>query len=210
VEKLLLAWVRGGLIVSEHREAYNTVMHSNLESENMSAPCNTREICSTPIFSLEHREYAVDGGTIVARDVVVHPGAVVILPVLADGSIVMIRNYRWSIGQQLWELPAGTREPNESAVQTARRELEEETGYRAGHLQPLVTFFASPGIMTEEMSVFVATDLKRCEQSLQGDERIIVEVVQAWALRDSLLAGDLRDGKTIATLGMYFLKQQLP
>ncbi len=175
----------------------------------MSWPCNAREICRTPIFSVEHREFEAPDLSVVARDVVVHPGAVVILPVLADGSIVMIRNYRWSVGQQLWELPAGTREPDESVALTARRELEEEAGYRAGQMAPLATFFASPGIMTEEMFVFVATDLSLCEQSLQGDERIIVEVVDANILRARLVAGELRDGKTIAALGMYFLKQQL-
>ncbi len=145
----------------------------------------------------------------VARDVVVHPGAVVILPVLANGNIVMIRNYRWSVGHQLWELPAGTREPNESPEQTARRELKEETGYRAGRLQPLATFFTSPGIMTEEMLAFVATDLTPSKPSLQGDERIVVEVVDAAVLRDRLVAGDLHDGKTMAALGIYFLNQQL-
>ncbi len=141
-----------------------------------------------------------------ARDVVVHPGAAVILPILDDGRIVMIRNFRYTVGQELWELPAGTLEPGEAPIETARRELEEEAGYRAETLTPLTEFYTSPGICTERMHAFVATELKWVGQRLQGSEQIIVEVVEAAAARAMLLEGELVDGKTIAVLGTYFVQ----
>ena len=87
-----------------------------------------KRLLSSPVFTVEHREYVRPGQSPVARDVVVHPGAVVILPILEDGRIVMIRNFRYTVEQELWELPAGTLEPGEAPLDTARRELEEEAG----------------------------------------------------------------------------------
>jgi len=96
-------------------------------------------------FAVERRTFVRPGEATVTREIVVHPGAVVILPFLPDGRIVMIRNYRYTIEDELWELPAGTREPNETPIETARRELEEETGYRARTMTPQMEFYTSPG-----------------------------------------------------------------
>jgi ADP-ribose pyrophosphatase len=158
-------------------------------------------------FSVEHRVYTTPKGEMVERDVVVHPGAVVMLPILDDGRIVMIRNHRYTVERELWELPAGTREPDESPIETARRELIEETGYQAGRMEPLVEFFASPGVMTERMFAFIATELTHVGQNLVGSERIIVEPLDSAEVRRRLIAGDFEDGKTIATLGTFFLRE---
>ena len=164
-----------------------------------------KRLLSTPMFTVEHRVHERPNGGPVTRDVVVHPGAVVILPILDDGRIVMIRNYRYTVEEELWELPAGTRETGETAIETARRELEEETGYRAESITPLMEFYTSPGILTERMYAFTATDLTPVGQNLQGTERIVCEVLEAAAVRRMLLDGKLSDGKTIAVLGLYFL-----
>ena len=165
-----------------------------------------KRLLSTPVFTVEHREYVRAGQAPVARYVVVHPGAVVILPILDDGRIVMIRNFRYTVEQELWELPAGTLEPGERPLETALRELEEEAGYRAETMTPLTEFYTSPGICTERMHAFVATDLEWVGQRLQGSERIIVEVVEVSTARRMLLEGELVDGKTIAVLGTYFVQ----
>ncbi len=163
------------------------------------------KLLTSRAFSVEQRVYESAVGDPITRDVVVHPGAVVILPVLANGHIVMIRNHRYTVEMDLWELPAGTREPGESPEVTARRELEEETGYRAEVMTPAIAFFTSPGICTEWMHAFVATNLEKVEQNLQGDERIEVEIVPPAEARRGLIDGRWIDAKTVAVLGHYFL-----
>jgi len=166
-----------------------------------------KRLLSTRLFAVEHREYTGPDGRTVARDVVVHPGAVVILPILPDGRIVLIRNFRYTVEQELCELPAGTREPDESPAETARRELEEETGYRAASIAPFATFYTSPGVMTEKMYAFLASGLEEVGQNLVADERILVEPVSVEEARRRLTEGEIHDAKTIAVLGMYFARQ---
>lgn len=160
-----------------------------------------------PVFSVERRQYHRDGGRTVTHDVVVHPGAVAILPLLDDGRLVMIHNYRFATETELLELPAGTLEPDESPSQCALREVEEETGYRADRVEPLCEFYTTPGICTERMWTFVATGLTETRQDLQGDEEIRVVVMTDAEVRRLLLDGQIEDGKTIAALGTYFLRQ---
>ena len=165
-----------------------------------------KRLLSTHVFTVERRVYTRPGDVPITRDVVVHPGAVVILPILDEQSIVMIRNHRYTVERELWELPAGTIEPDEEPIETARRELEEETGFRAGRMMPLIEFYTSPGICTEWMRAFVATDLTPVGQKLQAGERIVVEIVNMTDARRRLIEGDFCDGKTIAVLGRYFLE----
>ncbi len=163
-------------------------------------------LLSTSRFNVERREFAGADGRPGTREVVVHPGAVVILPILDPGHIVMIRNYRYTVEEELWELPAGTAEMDESPIETARRELEEETGYRAGTIKPLTEFYTSPGVLTERMFAFVAGDLQSVGQRLEHGERIVAEVVAWDRVRRWLVNGELHDGKTIAVLGTYFAR----
>jgi len=105
------------------------------------------------------------------RDVVLHPGAVVILPLLDGERVVLLRNYRHAVGGTLWEVPAGTLEPPEPPEACAVRELIEETGYRAKKWRKLAEFYPSPGILSERMYLFAAEELTPGEMALEAANR---------------------------------------
>ncbi len=140
-----------------------------------------------------------DGGT-TPREMVVHPGAVIVLPLTGAGEVVMIRNDRFAVGQTLWELCAGTLEADEPAIQCAKRELIEETGYEAGAIEPLCTFYTSPGFTDETMHAFVARDLTHVGQRLEPTEKIEVERLAMADVLAMVRDGRITDGKTIAAL----------
>jgi ADP-ribose pyrophosphatase len=144
-------------------------------------------------------------GRVVPRDLIRYAGAAVVLPVLEDGSIVLIRNYRFAVDEELLELPAGILEPPEPPAACAARELAEETGYAAGRIEELGRFFSGPGTCDEVMHAFVATELTPGEQNLEPGEQIKVHVAREADVRDMLLDGRIHDAKTIATLGLYLL-----
>jgi ADP-ribose pyrophosphatase len=167
-------------------------------------PSERRRVFQARRFYVEHRVYERAEGEPIVRDIVVHPGAVVILPVLDKHRIVMIRSVRHAVGQELMELPAGTLEPGEQPIETARRELAEETGYEAGRIEPLIEFYTSPGVLSELMRAYTAHDLTFVGQRLEDSERIVPEIVMLEDARCGLIEGRFRDGKTIAVLGTYF------
>jgi len=146
-------------------------------------------------------------GNVVQRDLIRYAGAAVVLPVLADGSIVMIRNYRFAVDEHLWELPAGLLEPGEDPAFCAERELAEETGYRAENIEKLGQFYPGPGTNDEVMHSFLATGLADGQQDLERYEQIEVKVTPADEVRQMVCDGRIHDGKTIATLGLYWLKK---
>jgi len=136
-------------------------------------------------------------------EVVVHPGAVVVLPVMDDGRVLMIRNHRYSVHQVLIELPAGTLEKGEDPMNCAGRELLEETGYLAGKLQRIGAFYSSPGILSEKLYAFAAYHLEKKSTALEEDEEIeIMPVLFDDALK-MIDSAEIVDAKTIATLLMY-------
>jgi ADP-ribose pyrophosphatase len=142
-------------------------------------------------------------GQIVRRDVVLHPGAVAILPLLDAGRVCLLRNERPNVGETLWEIPAGTLEPGEPIEQAAVRELAEETGYRAGRLRQIHAFYPSPGVLSERTHLFVAEDLTPGEMRLEADESIeprIVEWEQAFAW---CLDGTIRDAKSLVAIMLW-------
>jgi ADP-ribose pyrophosphatase len=150
-----------------------------------------------------HRIENEETGREVRREVVVHPGAVVVLPVMEDGRVLMIRNFRYSVQQALVELPAGTLEKGEDPMNCAGRELLEETGYLANKLQRIGAFFSSPGILTEKLYAFAAYHLEKKVAALEEDEEIeIMPVLFDDALK-MIDTAEIVDAKTIATLLMY-------
>jgi ADP-ribose pyrophosphatase len=135
-----------------------------------------------------------------ALDVVIHPGAAVILPWLDDRRIVMIRNERAAVGKTLLELPAGTLDPGEAPHDCARRELEEETGYRAAEMTPLVEFFSTPGFCTERMFVFEARRLRPGPLRLETDERVEPAIMEYDAALRAVENGEIADAKSMVAL----------
>jgi ADP-ribose pyrophosphatase len=129
--------------------------------------------------------------------------AVVVLPLVDDQTVVMIRNERFAVGEVLWELCAGTLEKGEEPLLCAGRELIEETGYEAGRIDKLLEFYTCPGICTERMHAFLARDLTAVGQNLEDNERIEVEVMSLARSMQMIRSGEIRDGKTIATLFYY-------
>lgn len=155
------------------------------------------------LFNVVRRfQETADGGRR-ARDVIRHPGAAVILPILDDGRICLIENYRIAVERTLVELPAGTLEPNEDPAETARRELAEETGYRAGTIEQLAVFYSSPGILDEAMYLYVASDLQPGPTALeQGEE--ISPLLKTWPeALDMIRQGIIKDAKTLVGLLYY-------
>ena len=138
------------------------------------------------------------------REIVVHAGSAVIVPVFDDGTVALVRQYRHAAGGLQLELPAGGIEPGETFEQAAARELEEEIGFRAGKIEKLTEFYVSPGFLTEKMHVFLATDLTEYVQNLDEDE--VVEIVRIPLTEAIKMAHDgrIEDAKTIVGLMLAF------
>jgi ADP-ribose pyrophosphatase len=142
------------------------------------------------------------GGT-VQRDVVIHPGAVAILPLTDDGRIYLLRNRRPIVDEVLWEVPAGTLEPGEPVETAAARELAEETGYNAAAWRRLADFYPSPGVLSEKTVLFVARGLTPGAMSLEDDEQL-EPVLVPWTEAVSMaLAGTIRDAKTLVAILLW-------
>lgn len=133
-------------------------------------------------------------------ELVRHPGAAAVVPLLPSGEVLLVRQYRYATGGWLLEIPAGTLDPGESPESCAYREVEEETGYKAGKLEPLGWIWTTPGFTDEKIWLYVATDLSPTSQALDHDEVLTVErmgFAEAVALASR---GGLADGKSICAL----------
>jgi len=145
---------------------------------------------------------APDGKTI-KRDAILHPGAVVILPVLDRDHVVLLRNHRFVIGETLWEVPAGTVEPDEPLQACAERELAEETGYIASKWRSLGYLYASPGVMDEKLHLFIAEELIPGKATPEPDEQLHPVTVRFEEAMRMCLAGEIKDAKTITSLLLW-------
>jgi len=137
------------------------------------------------------------------REIVTHHGSVVVLPVLPDGRIVLIRQYRHAAGQFLWELVAGHRERGESFAVGARRELQEETGYTARRVRKLLAVFPSPGFLGERMEIFLAQGLKKGPPRQEDDEKISQRILSLREALEWIRSGKIRDAKSVAGILYY-------
>ncbi|MFH1746031.1 MAG: NUDIX hydrolase [Planctomycetota bacterium] len=154
-------------------------------------------------YTVRRIPVTVATGAVHDYDIVVHPGAAIILPFLPDGRVLLIRNFRVAVQQELLELPAGTLDPPEPPIECARRELTEETGYSAGSLEELIVFYSTPGICTERMHVFAAHDLKPGPTQLEAGERIHPAPMEYDDALRAIHDGRIVDGKTIVALLFY-------
>jgi len=165
------------------------------------------EKLSNKLFTVTE-DHAVDpSGFEIKRFIVRHRGSAVMLA--ADRNrILLVRQFRLPAGRYLWELPAGTVDPGEKPLQTAKRELKEETGYRARNWQKLVSFFPSPGFLNEKMTIFLATDLTPGVATPMGDERIETRWFSAKEIEAAIASNQIQDAKTM--LGYFFWRRSKP
>lgn len=155
-------------------------------------------------FRVDRVQYQLESGASATKEVIQHPGAVVIVPVLADGRICLIQNYRVAVDREMIELPAGTLEPGEPPIETARRELIEETGYRADQIEPMIDLLMSPGILHEHMYVFVASGLQLGEPNREVGEEIRNMLVTQAEVVELLKSNKICDSKSVSAL-LYYL-----
>ncbi|MBI4460613.1 MAG: NUDIX hydrolase [Acidobacteria bacterium] len=156
------------------------------------------------VFTVRQHRAIEPGGVPVQREVVHHRGSAVVLPRTDDGRILLVRQFRFAAGGFLWELPAGSLDPGETPLQTARRELAEETGYRAAKWRKLVEFYASPGFLDEKMTIFLAQDIRPGIARPEEDERIQARLFDARELQTMIRKGKFRDAKTMLGLLLLF------
>jgi ADP-ribose pyrophosphatase len=157
-----------------------------------------------PVFGVRRDEVIEPGGVRATREVITHPGSVVVLPLLADGRILLIRQYRHATRQFLWELVAGRMEPGENPRRAAARELIEETGFRAKHFRVFLDIFPTPGFLEERMYILLAQELTSGDAQPEIDEKIISRAFTCSQLKQMIHRGKLRDAKSIAGLLYYF------
>ena len=152
------------------------------------------------IFSLVNENYTLDNGVTSDMDFIRHPGAAAMVPMLNNRKVVLIKQYRHAIREFIYEIPAGTLDPNESPIACARRELIEEIGYSAAEWHQLGTITPLPGCSDERIHIFLALDLKPAEQNLDDDEMINAHKMNLSEAMQMILAGEISDGKTISGL----------
>jgi ADP-ribose pyrophosphatase len=154
-----------------------------------------------PVFDVVEARLRLATGRVRRHLTVRHPGAVVVLPCQADGTLLVIKQYRYSVRQVLLEFPAGTLEPGEEPVACARRELAEEVGQAAARWEPLGELHPAPGFCNEVQHCFFATELSPCTAPLDEDEMIAVFPMRSVEVEQAIREGRMTDGKSIA---IYF------
>jgi len=151
----------------------------------------------SPIFWVTEDRAKDPGGFEIQRAIVHHGGSAVMMAVDTRRRILLVRQYRLAARADLWELPAGRLDPGEKPLQAAKRELQEETGYRASRWKKLISFYPSPGFVSEKMTIFLATDLTAGEATPMEDERIRTRWFTARQVEQMILSNKIQDSKTM-------------
>jgi ADP-ribose pyrophosphatase len=157
-----------------------------------------------PVFGVRRDEVIEPSGVRAVREVITHPGSVVVLPVLPDKRILMIRQYRYAARQYLWELVAGRMDAGETPREAAARELIEETGYRAKRFRVFLDVFPTPGFLEERMFILLAEGLTAGKPEPEEDEKIVSHAYDRKQLEGMIRRGKLRDAKSIAGILFYY------
>jgi len=156
----------------------------------------SRRVYNGRRVSVRLDDVALPSGRVAVYEVVEHRGAAAIVALTPERSVLLVRQFRQPVGRELLELPAGTLEPGESPLECARRELAEEAGRAAGRWEPLISFYPSPGVLSEELHVFLAQDL-RVSEAEREEEDLRVESLPLDEAHRRIAAGEIRDAKSI-------------
>lgn len=155
------------------------------------------------VFQHRQDQVLTHSGEKAIRDVIVHPGAVGILPILNENEIILIKQFRKAVDKEIYEIPAGTLEPNEAPEECAKRELEEECGYRAKSWEKSHTFYTAPGFCNELMHLFVAEELLQTQQDLEPDEEIEPIVADWNQIKKWIDEEKIQDAKTLVAISVW-------
>lgn len=168
----------------------------------MTATVNRREpLHRGRVFEMVRENVTLENGVTIDMDIIRHPGASAMVPLTDDGKVVLIRQYRHAVGGYIWEIPAGTLDPDESPLACARRELAEETGYTAESMEALGQITPVPGYSDERIHLFLAKGLRPSGQNLDADEVMDVHEVAIDEVFAMIDRGEIEDCKTIC--GLY-------
>lgn len=180
-----------------------------MEDNPEAAVLNHQELYRGKIVNLYVDTIRLTSGGTGIREVVRHPGGVTAVPVLDDGRLLLIRQFRYPIQKYIFELPAGKLDSNQPPLETMMRELEEETGYRAGTMDYECSFYTSPGISNEVIHLYTARNLTPVLQHLEEGEHITVIANTLAECLQKFQAGQITDGKTILGILWYRNKYSL-
>lgn len=164
-----------------------------------------------PVFKVTTDHIREPNGVTTTRDLIRHSGSIVILPLDDSGAelrVLLVRQYRYAAKSLLWEVPAGRIEPGEDQLQSAKRELREETGFTARHWKPVLRFFVSPGFLDEVMNVYLATDLAPGKAEPEEDEKITARFFPLSKALRMCLTGKIADAKTMTSIFWLFFAQE--
>ena len=174
----------------------------------MSTKVNNRTIVyHGKVFELIRENVTLENGTTTDVEFIEHPGATAVIPFLDDKRIVLLKQYRHALKKYIWEIPAGTLDPQEEIINCAKRELIEETGYSAAQWHRLGEITPEPGYSDERIHIFLATELQPADQNLDEDEVIQVQAVDFLKALEMMGDGEIQDAKSIA--GLFLASQWL-
>jgi len=165
-----------------------------------------REVYKGKIVNLHVDTVRLASGRTVVREVVRHPGGVVVIPVLDDGRLLLVRQFRYPLQKFILEFPAGKLDTNQPPLETIMRELEEESGHLAASMEYQFSFYTTPGISDEIIHFYLATKLTPVSQHLEEGEHITVETYTVEQCLEMIGTGEIADGKTILALLWFRLK----
>ena len=165
---------------------------------------HSRTVYRGRVIDLTVDRITTASGTQAVREVAMHPGGAAVVPVLSNGDVLLVEQFRYPIRQSLLELPAGKVDPGETPEETAARELEEEVGFRAGRLEKLAAFYTTPGFCNELLHLFLARDLEPGSRAGDEDEELSVHRYSPEQLEKLIRSGRIVDAKTLIGLHLLF------
>ena len=180
-------------------------MGKDKKKQPLAKVLSSKTVFHSNIFDVVEQKVVEPEGVTATRAIVTHPGSVVVLPVFPEGRVLLIRQYRHSAKDYLWEAVAGRKDPGETFEAGAHRELKEETGYTAKKLRQMMDVFPTPGFVAENMVIFAAEGLKEGKATPEADEKITSRILKLKKAEKWIRTGKIRDAKTVCAV-LYYSK----